>query len=100
MSVTNQVKAANLRKLGSDFENAGHTSLNPATTILDQIAVGFPGFSILGASLAAAHLVLQHQIRENVNTANRTLEKFDTALTDSANTWAKAEDQSTPTVTY
>jgi hypothetical protein len=100
MSIEARIKAANIKKLGSDFTTQSHALLNPAESIVDGIGVGFPGFSVLGLPLLAAHEVFKHQSKENIHNANRTMDKFQEALVDTAKTWADADDQSKPTITY
>lgn len=100
MSETRKIKAANIKKLGSDFESISHASLPTAGSTVDNIGVGFPGFSVLGLPLLAAHEVFKNQSKENITNANRTMEKFKEALDDTAATWADAEDKSAPSIKY
>lgn len=100
MSDEAKIKAANLRKLGADLVNLSSASLPNAKTTLENISVGFPGFSVLGLALHFAHEVLKNQSGENIQKAQRTMEAFQQGLADTAATWNEADDMSSATITY
>ncbi|QXJ23953.1 hypothetical protein AGRA3207_005187 [Actinomadura graeca] len=100
MSVEAKVKAANLRKLGDDLENAAKNGLEKAKAPLESISVGFPGFSVLGLSLYFAHEVFINQSKENIDNAKDAMTDFHKALVATANTWSESDDSSAATITY
>ncbi|WP_147339584.1 hypothetical protein [Actinomadura spongiicola] len=100
MSIEAKVKAANIRKLGEEMKNIGAAHLPNAKDILNEISVGFPGFSVLGLPLHFAHERLKKEAMDNIDSAREQMGTFQEALIKTALTWSTADDTSAATIDY
>jgi hypothetical protein len=87
-------RAWRIRALGQELVDDTKGTLDQAVKILDNINIGFPGFSIAAAPLFVAHDSTKGQASLYVSAAIKAINSWQDGLDTIARVWDRAESNS------
>ncbi|HLV72933.1 MAG TPA: hypothetical protein VKY91_09120 [Vulgatibacteraceae bacterium] len=89
------VKGEAIRKFADDLVALADSKLPSIENEIKAIDVGFPSFGVIGIPLLAGHVTIRNEASSNVGDAKTVISKWREGLNETAQTWDKAEEEST-----